>query len=209
MKKLKQQIVEIGKKLAGKGYSPGYSGNISIKHNDKIFVTPSGFSLEEMEPDDIVVINNKFEVIEGTNKPSSESKMHLNIYNLRPDIKSIIHCHAPKSSAFAVAGIPLSAPILAENIFSLGEIPVAKYYLPSTKELADEVSSYFKDHDVVLMSNHGVVLGSHDIKSAFYKMDTVEYFAEVYLNAKLLSNMNELSKEQVEEIIELRKKFCK
>ncbi len=209
MEKIKQQIVETGKQLADKGYSPGYSGNISIKRNDKIFMTPSGFPLGEMKAEDIVVINNAFEVIDGKHKPSSETKMHLNIYNLRTDINSIIHCHAPKSSAFAVAGIPLSAPILAENIFSLGEIPIAKYYLPSTSELADEVSNYFKNHDVVLMANHGVVLGAHDIKSAFYKMDTVEYFAEVYLNAKLLGKMNELSSEQVEEIIELRKNFSK
>ncbi len=209
MKKIKQQIVEAGKKLADKGYSPGYSGNISVKHNDKIFVTPSGFALGEMEPDDIVVISDNFEVIEGKHKPSSESKMHLNIYSLRVDINSIIHCHAPKSSAFAVAGIPLSSPILAENIFSLGEIPVAKYYLPSTNDLAEEVSSYFNNNDVVLMANHGVVLGAADIKNAFYKMDTVEYYAEVYLNAKLLGKMNELSSEQVEEIIGLRKKFSK
>ena len=139
MYNFKKQIADIGKKLADKGLSPGFSGNISVRFEDKILVTPSGYSLGELEADDIVVLDFDFNIIEGNKKPSSESKMHALIYKKRPDLNALVHCHSPKASVFAVNGVPLVQPILAENIFTLGDIPVAKYYLPSSEELAQEV----------------------------------------------------------------------
>lgn len=206
MYNLKTQIVDIGKKLADKGLSPGFSGNISVRFEDKILVTPSGYSLGELETDDIVVLDFNFNVLEGNKKPSSESKMHSLIYKKRSDLNALIHCHSPKTSVFAVNGVPLIQPILAENIFTLGDIPVAKYFLPSSDELAQEVSSFFDLHDCVLMQNHGVIVGGKDLRTAFYKMDTVEYYAEVCILANLIGKPLELNEEQKREIIELRKK---
>ena len=206
MYNFKKQIADIGKKLADKGLSPGFSGNISVRFEDKILVTPSGYSLGELEADDIVVLDFDFNIIEGDKKPSSESKMHALIYKKRPDLNARVHCHSPKASVFAVNGIPLVQPILAENIFTLGDIPVAKYYLPSSEELAQEVGSFFDVHDCVLMQNHGVIVGGKDLRTAFYKMDTVEYYAEVCILANLTGKPCELSDEQKREIIELRKR---
>ena len=207
MYNFKKQIADIGKKLADKGLSPGFSGNISVRFEDKILVTPSGYSLGELEADDIVVLDFDFNIIEGDKKPSSESKMHALIYKKRHDLNALVHCHSPKASVFAVNGIPLVQPILAENIFTLGDIPVAKYYLPSSEELAQEVGSFFDVHDCVLMQNHGVIVGGKDLRTAFYKMDTVEYYAEVCILANLTGKPCELSDEQKREIIELRKRY--
>ena len=206
MYNFKKQIADIGKKLADKGLSPGFSGNISVRFEDKILVTPSGYSLGELEADDIVVLDFDFNIIEGDKKPSSESKMHALIYKKRPDLNALVHCHSPKASVFAVNGIPLVQPILAENIFTLGDIPVAKYYLPSSEELAQEVGSFFDVHDCVLMQNHGVIVGGKDLRTDFYKMDTVEYYDEVCILANLTGKPCELSDEQKREIIELRKR---
>ena len=206
MYNFKKQIADIGKKLADKGLSPGFSGNISVRFEDKILVTPSGYSLGELEADDIVVLDFDFNIIEGDKKPSSESKMHALIYKKRPDLNALVHCHSPKASVFAVNGIPLVQPILAENIFTLGDIPVAKYYLPSSEELAQEVCSFFDVHDCVLMQNHGVIVGGKDLRTAFYKMDTVESYADACILANLTGKSCELSDEQKREIIELRKR---
>ena len=206
MYNLKKQISDIGKKLVDKGLSPGFSGNISARFDDKILVTPSGYSLGELSADDIVVLDFNFNVIDGNKKPSSESKMHAFIYKKRPDLNALIHCHSPKASVFAVNGVPLIQPILAENIFTLGDIPVAKYFLPSSDELAQEVSSFFDLHDCVLMQNHGVIVGGKDLRTAFYRMDTVEYYAEVCILANLTGKPIELSGDQKREIIELRKR---
>lgn len=207
MNELKKQIADIGKKLVDRGLSPGFSGNISVRFEDKILVTPSGYSLEELSADDIVVLDKDFNKICGDKKPSSESRLHSLIYKKRDDINAIIHCHSPKASVFSVNAVPLNQPILAENIFTLGDIPVAKYYLPSSDELAYEVSSYFDKHECVLMQNHGVIVGGKDLRTAFYKMDTVEYYAEVCILSNLSGKPSELSDEQKREIIELRKKF--
>lgn len=206
MNNLKQKIVDTGKKLSDKGLSPGFSGNISAKFEDKILVTPSGLSLGELQVDDIVVLDKNLNKIEGEKKPSSESKMHFLIYQKRPDLGAIVHCHSPKASVFAVNGVPLNQPILVENIFTLGEIPVAKYYLPSSDELAFEVSSFFDEHDCVLMQNHGVIVGGCDLRQVYYRMETLEYFAEVCILSNLCGTPIELSPQEKKQIVELRKR---
>lgn len=204
MEKLKLQLVKTCKRLTDKGLSPGFSGNASVRYGRYFLVTPSGFALDDFTKDDIVLIDENFKVIDGKQKPSSESKMHLEIYKLRPDFEAIIHCHAPKSSAFAAAGVSLSKAILAENVYSLGEIPVAAYSTPSSDKLAKETASHFKSADIVLMQNHGVVLGAKDLKEAFYKIDTVEYAAEVYLYSQILGGAKELNQEQIQAIQNLK-----
>jgi L-fuculose-phosphate aldolase len=209
MEILKQQLVDIGKKLYKKGLSPGFSGNLSVRYGKYFLVTPSGYPLGEFKKEDVVLIDKDFKIIDGTKKPSSEAKMHLEIYAIRPDFEAIIHCHAPKASAFAVAGVPLSQPVLAESIFHLGNIPIAKYHLPSTINVAKETAKHFDNNDVVLMQNHGVVLGAKSLYEAYYKMETVEYTAEVILNAKILGGGKELAPEQVQDIINLRMQLGK
>lgn len=207
MEILKQQIIDIGKKLHEKGMSPGFSGNLSVRCGKYFLLTPSGFPLCEVQKEDLVLIDKDSKIIDGKRKPSSEAKMHLEIYAIRPDFEAIIHCHSPKASAFAVANVPLSQPVLSESIFQLGNIPIAKYHTPSTIAVAKETASYFDNHNVVLMQNHGVVLGSKSLYEAYYTMETVEYTAEVLLNAKILGGGKELSTEQIQDITNLRLKL--
>lgn len=201
---LKNQISEFGKKLYEKGLSPGFSGNISIRFEDKVLITPSGKNLGDVSPDEVSVVDFKGNLLEGL-KASSEKTMHFEIYKKREDINAIIHCHAPKSSAFAVCHKEFK-PILAETIYALGDIPIAKYHLPSTDKLALEVAKYFDNANHVLMANHGIVTGASDLKTAFFQMETIEYCADVYLNSKILGKIKELSKPEVKELEELSKK---
>jgi len=199
-----KNISDTGKRLYKKGFSPGFSGNISIRHGDKIFITPSGFNLGDINENDVVEIDFNGNPVKQNVKPSSEKFMHIEIYKRRPDINSIIHCHAPKSSAFAVAGMPLNAPILAENVFTLGSVPIVEYSLPSTLKLAIKTADCFLSHDAVLMANHGVTISGKNIEEAYYKMETLEYYAEVFLLSKILGRSNELSNEEVQKILELK-----
>lgn len=207
--KLKTKIVAVGKRLYDKGFAPGTSGNISVKYENNVLITPSGINLGEMTIDDIVIIDSNGNIIEGCNESSSEKTMHLEIYNMRHDITSIIHAHSPKATAFAVAGISLNNPVLAEGIITLGEIAIAEYAMPSSDKLAHTVASYFKNHEVVLMANHGVAVGGKNLNDTYYKLETLELYAEVSIWTKLLGNANNLSKENIEELIELKKKLLK
>ncbi len=204
---LRSNICSIGKRLYEKGFSPGHSGNISARIEDKILLTPSGLNLGELEPEDIVIIDIDGNISEGNKKPTSEKNMHIGIYKNRPEIKAIIHCHAPKSSAFAVAGIPLDAPILAENVFALGEVPLISYEMPSSDKLANKVAEALKNSEAVLMANHGVSVVGKNLSDAYYKLETLEYYAEVYLWSKVLGNTNLLNNEEIKKIHELKKQM--
>jgi len=201
---LKKEISETGKRLCNKGFACGTSGNISVKFNNNILITPSGMNLGEVEEEDIVLLDLDGNNLENDKKPSSEKMMHAGIYKVRRDIESIIHVHPPKSTILAVSGIALDKPILAEAIIVLGPVPIAKYAMPSSDKLASIVAKSFLDHDAVLMANHGVVLCGGSLKETYYKLETLESYAEIAIWSKLLGNSNELSQENVSELVNLR-----
>ncbi len=206
---IKKDIIKYGKKLGEKNMSPATSGNISVRCAQNFLITASGTCLSDLAEDDIVLIDSNAAVLKGSKKPSSEKNLHIAIYNLRPDINAIIHCHAPYTSAFAVSHIPLSKPIISENVFYFGEIPVVDYALPGSDKLVDNTAKFFVKHNAVLLANHGIVIGAGDIKNAYYLMETAETFAQIYLNSLLLGGAKELSQKDIEEIHELRQSCIK
>ena len=125
---------------------------------------------------------------------------------MREDVNYILHMHSPFLSSFASAGLALDEPIMAENVFYFGQIPLAEYGLPSSVDLAEKTSKYFSEYNAVLMANHGFIVGDKTIEDAFYKLVLAESYAQVVLNTKLLGGAKLLNSEQVEEIYKLRTK---
>ena len=107
-------------------------------------------------------------------------------------------------NSFASAGIPLEEPIMAENVYYFGHIPLAEYGLPSSKDLVDKTAKYFKDFDAVLMANHGFIVGDSTLENAYLKLELAESYAQVVLNTKILGGAVLLNDKQVEEIYKLR-----
>ena len=91
---MKNEIIKYGKKLGDKNMSPATSGNISVRCGENILITASGTCLSDLAEDEIVLIDKNSNILEGGKKPSSEKNLHIAVYNLRPDINAIIHCHA-------------------------------------------------------------------------------------------------------------------
>lgn len=201
---IKSLIIKYGKKLYEKNMSPATSGNISVRYEENALITASGTCLGDLEKEDIVLIDKNSKVIEGEKKASSEKNLHNKIYELRPDINAIIHCHSPYTSAFAVCHIPLSKPIISENVFYFGEIPVADYALPGSEQLVDNTAKYFLQHNAVLLANHGIIIAAKNLKEAYYLTETAETFAQIYINSMILGGAKELSEKQIKEIYELR-----
>ena len=115
--------------------------------------------------------------------------------------------HSPYLSSFASAGIALDEPVMAENVFYFGKIPLAEYGLPSSTDLVSKTAKYFGEYNAVLMANHGFIVGDKTIHDAFLKLTLAESYAQVVLNAKLLGGAKLLNDSQVEEILKLRKKL--
>lgn len=198
-------IVKYSRRLGKKNLTPGTSGNISVRLGKNIMISASGSALGYLRPEDVVIMDFSSNLVKGSKKPSSEKHLHAKIYEMRPDINAIIHCHAPYVSSFAVAHIPLSKPIISENVFYFGEIPLAEYAMPSSDDLVNFTSKFFDRHDAVLMANHGIIIGGKDIKDAYYKMETAETYAQIYLNSIILGGSHDLSQKDIDEIYELRK----
>ena len=201
---LKKEIIEYGRLCGIKNFTPGISGNMSARFDDKILITSSGSANGYLSEEDFSVIDYDGNVISGHSKASSEKLLHIEFYKKRPDINYIIHVHAPYLSAFASAGIALDEPIMAENVFYFGQIPLAQYGLPSSKELVEKTAKYFDDYNAVLMGNHGVIVGDTTIRDAYLKLELAEAYAQVVINTKILGGAKLLTETQVKEIQALK-----
>ncbi len=204
LKELKSEIIEYGKLAGIKNYTPGYSGNFSARYDDKILITSSGSSNGYLSEDELVLIDFSGNLIEGNKKPSSEKMLHVEFYKKRPDVNYIIHVHSPYLSSFACCHIPLDEPIMAENVFYFGEIPLAEYGLPSSMDLVEKTAKYFKDYDAVLMANHGFIVGDKTIKDAFLKLELAESYAQVVFNTKMMGGAVLFTQKEVDEINSLK-----
>ncbi|MCM8710034.1 class II aldolase/adducin family protein [Clostridium sp. SYSU_GA19001] len=207
---VKKQICEIGKRIYNNGFVAANDGNISVKISDNEFLcTPTGVSKGFMTPDMICKVNAKGEVLaaSGKYKPSSEIKMHLRVYAERPDVKSVVHAHPPYATSFAIAGIPLNKPIMPEAVIALGCVPIAEYGTPSTEEIPDAVAKYLDNYDAVLLENHGALSWGGDLISAYYKMESLEFYAKLTFISTLLGGPKELSEDQVQTLYGIRKKL--
>jgi len=211
-KKEAQEIIYWAKRAYEAKMVPATSGNISVLNKDKILLSKSGVCLFDMGKEDIAILDGKTDKegkISGKLlndvKPSSEKLMHIKIYEKRPDIKAIIHIHCPYVTSFAVCRKEMNEAILPEFIFNFGSIPSAKYALPSSMELADEISGYFKEgNNAVLMENHGLVAGAETLKKTFYILESIQAYAKTYFAAKFLGEIHTLNEEEILKIKNLK-----
>lgn len=202
--KIKKEIIKYGRIIDKKGFSPGVSGNISVKFKDTIIITASGVSNGSLNLTDLTVINFDGTVIEGNKKASSEKMLHVAFYKKRPDINAVIHVHPVFLSSFASARQGLEEPVMAENVYYFGKIPLAPYALPSSTKLVEKTEKYFEKYNAVLMANHGFIVGDTGLKQAYLKLELAESYAQVVLNTKLLGGAVLLGKKEVEEIEALK-----
>jgi L-fuculose-phosphate aldolase len=202
---IRADIVEVGRRLWHRGYVASNDGNISVRLDDgRLITTPKSVSKGFMSPDMMVITDLSGKKLAGEREPSSEIKMHLQVYRDRPDARAVVHAHPPHATAFAVAGIPLDRAVLAEVVTTLGSIPIAEYATPSTDELPAACSKYLKAHDGLLLANHGALTLGPDLFTAYYRMETIEHFAKISLYTRLLGRENLLSREEVQRLQGLR-----
>lgn len=208
-KQAKKAIIEIGQRMYVRDFVAANDGNISIKTGDnEVWATPTRVSKGFMKKKMLVKVDLDGNVLEGTNKPSSELKMHLRAYKENPDILSVCHAHPPICTCFAIAGIPLDAPVLAEAIITLGDVPIAPYAELGTNEVPEAIAPYCHTHNGVLLANHGAVTWAEDAFSAYYRLESMEYYAKILLiTDKILEKQNKLDEQQVDRLLFMREKF--
>lgn len=203
----RREICTAGRWIHTRHFAPATDGNISVRlEASRVLTTPTCVSKGMMTPEDLVITDMQGHTVSGTRAPSTELAMHLLIYQIRQDVYAICHAHPPIATGFAAAGLALDKAILSEAVFSLGCVPLAPYGTPGTKELCDSIEPLLRNYDAILLANHGVVTYGPDLLTAFFRMETVEHFAQVSLVTQLLGKETVLSAGNVEKLIAARAK---
>lgn len=182
-------VIDTGRTMAARSLTVATWGNISARDpkTGNIYVTPSGMDYKKAKPEDVVVFNSKGIRIQGMRKPTIEKDLHIELYQARDDIHAIIHTHGLYTIAVGVAGLGL--PAVTEEFAQVfgTEVPLCKYAIPGTPDLAKNVVEGFgKDRYGVLMPSHGAVTAAADMNMALKQCDVLERAAEIFILAKQL-----------------------
>jgi L-fuculose-phosphate aldolase len=204
----KESIIEIGRRMYNKNYVAANDGNISCKvSEDTIWTTPTGVSKGYMTEEMLIKMRLDGTVL-SPGKPSSEVKMHLRIYNENPTVCGVTHAHPPVSTSFAIAGIALDSAIYPEALVNLGIVPCVHYETPGSQGIPDSIAPYCKNYNALLLANHGALTWGSSLMEAYFRLESLEHYAMISMyTGKIIGNANVLSRDQVYELLEIRKKL--
>ena len=204
---IKEQICDVCHKMWQLGWVAANDGNVTALLEDgTLLATPTGMSKSFITPEKLIRINAKGDVLEAAEglRPSSEIKMHLRCYEKRPDVKSVIHAHPPAATGFAVAHRSMDMYNMIEDVAAIGSVPLTPYGTPSTSEVPDAIEPYLDEHDVMLLENHGALAVGSDVVTAFYRMESLELWAKITINAIILGGSYDISRANIDKLIDLR-----
>jgi L-fuculose-phosphate aldolase len=209
---LRLGIIECGRLCYDRGLTASNDGNISTRAGkDRILITPSGFSKGRMEAEDLILLSLEGEVVSAREgrRPSSETPMHLEVYKQRSDVRAVVHAHPVFATALTVAGLEFPNDVLPEVLLTLGDVPVTRYATPSSHDDADAIGPFLRDHNALLLRQHGSLTFGRDLEQALINLERVEHVAEVFWRAQMLGNVDRIPEEAREQLIAIREKWFK
>lgn len=198
--RLREQIVELGRRMWLKGLVAANDGNLSARLPDgNILCTPTAVSKGTMTPQLLCVLSPDGEVLHrGSGAgPSSELPMHLRVYQVNPKVQAVVHAHPPYATAFAIRGEGLTKHFMPETAVLLGTVPLAPYATPSTSEVPDSVEPLVLRHRACLLEHHGALTWDVDLESAYLNMERVEHVARILAITRQLGGERELNSQQM------------
>ena len=192
------QLVLMMDRIYKGGLTTTSGGNLSILDDDgDIWITPSGIDKGTLTRHDMCRVKPDGTVI-GPHKPSVELPFHATVYKKRPDLRAVLHAHPPALVAFSVARVLPDTRLVANAWRTLGNIAMAAYALPGSQTLGDNIAAKFEEgYDIVVMENHGVVIGASNLFNAFMKFETLETTANLEIYARTLGTTKTLQEDEV------------
>ncbi len=206
--KIKQDICEIGRRIYNKGFAAANDGNISVRiADDQVLCTPTGHSKGFLKTEDICTIDMTGKQTAGVKKRSSEALLHLEIYKNRQDVKSVVHCHPPHATAFAVAREPIPQCVLPEVEVFLGDVPITPYETPGGQAFADTIIPFVKKTNIILLANHGTVSFGEDVEKAYWWTEILDAYCRILMLSRSLGNVSRFSEGQERELLSLKQQW--
>ena len=197
-RQLRLQIVEIGKILYSNRHIVATDGNISVRMGINILITPSAVCKGNLSADDLIVTDLSGKKIRGQGMVSSEFRLHLEVYKMRPDVSAVVHAHPLYATSFATCGLAIDEPVLPEIILTLKKVPLAKYATPGTEEVGLSIKDLILSHDCILLENHGIITVADSLNNAYMHLERVEHAAQIIFLAKQMCKPTLLSRSQID-----------
>jgi L-fuculose-phosphate aldolase len=206
--KVKQEICEIGRRIYNRGFAAANDGNITVRVSDnEILCTPTMHCKGFLEPEDISTVDMTGKQIAGRKKRSSEALLHLEIYKQRADIKSVVHCHPPHATAFAVAREPIPQCALPEVEVFLGDVPITQYETPGGQAFANTIIPFVHKTNIILLANHGTVSYGETVERAYWWTEILDAYCRILLLAHQLGRVGYFTQDKEHELLKLKKEW--
>lgn len=191
----KQKIWEAGKRLLAEGLVKGTWGNISLRVDpETMVITPSGREYQDLKPDEMVEVNILTHKYKGKIKPSTEFKMHAEVFRKRREINAVIHTHPPSASTVAAARREVP-PVLDDMAQIIGPtVRVADYARSSSRKMNKVALKALKGRMACLLANHGAVCIGRDLEEAFVVSQVLEKACRTFIEAEFLGGAKSVNK---------------
>lgn len=187
--KIKDEICAVGKKLWHRQYVDGNGGNISYRlTEDAVLCTPTLVSKSDLKPEDMSLVDLDGKQLAGGRPRTSEILLHLEIYKSVPEAKAVVHCHPPHATAYAITGRVPPTCIVPEFEVFVGRVAVSPYETPGSKKFAETVIPYAKNHNTILLSNHGIVCWADTVTHAEWYAEVLETYCWTLMIANQLGS---------------------
>ncbi len=206
--KIKQDICDIGRRIYDRQFAAANDGNITVRVSEnEVLCTPTMHCKGFLKPDDIALIDMEGNQLAGRKKRSSEALLHLEIYRQRPDVRSVVHCHPPHATAFAIAREPIPQCVLPEVEVFLGDVPITRYETPGGQAFADTILPFVDKTNLMILANHGTVSYGENVERAYWWTEILDSYCRMLLLARQLGHVQYLGDAKTRELLELKDKW--
>jgi L-fuculose-phosphate aldolase len=196
----REEIAYFMRRLYRQGLTTCSGGNISMRHDQYVLITPSALDKGELKGEQIAVLTINGENLTPELKTSIETEMHLMVLNARPDINAVVHAHPVTATSFTALKCEINCHLVAEAYAVLGTPKFARYALMGTRKLAEIVAECVKDSNVVMMQNHGILTVGPNMLKAFDRLEVLEAAAKMTWITSTMQCPSPMTKDMLEEI---------
>lgn len=197
---IRKALIDACRQMNALGINQGTSGNISVRHGDRMLISPSATPYHLIEPDMVasMPLEGEYGAWDGSKKPSTEWRFHLDIMRARPDIHAIVHSHPTFATVFAIARRPIEACHYMMAAFGGTDIRCAPYATFGTKELSVHAVEALRDRMGCLLANHGMIALGESLDKAMWRAVELETIARQYYHALLLGQPHILTRADID-----------
>lgn len=198
---LRGEMVAVMKAMGDRGLNRGTSGNLSVRFEDGLLVTPSGVTPDALTPESMVRIDGQGAPATGALRPSSEWRMHQGLLAGRPDINAVVHCHSRHATILACSNRPIPAVHYMVGVSGGPNVPVAPYHPFGSEDLAQAMVAALAGGYACLMANHGQIALAPSLWRALAIAEEIEEQAAVYWGALMIGGPTLLTDNQMADVL--------